>query len=720
MPATTKLCLTLHNHQPVGNFGHVFEQAYQDSYLPFLDVFERYESLKISLHTSGPLMEWLDEHHSDYLDRLAALVSAGRVEILGGPFYEPILTMIPSRDRIGQITRYTEWLESRLGAEVRGMWVPERVWEPALTSDLAKSNIEYTILDDCHFKNAGLQSDDLHGYYVTENDGDVARVFPGSERLRYLIPFVEPHETIEHIRHVASVRPNAILVFGDDGEKFGTWPDTKQHVYEDGWLTRFFDALVENQDWIDTTTLSNAMESQTAVGKIYIPEGSYREMTEWALPVHAQHELEDLSHELSSDERWNRIKQFVRGGNWRNFKTKYSETNEMYARMLMVSRRLEDARQAGADASLLDQAQRELYRGQCNCSYWHGAFGGTYLPHLRNAVFNHLIAADNLLDQETRSESTWIEANAGDFNFDDQPEVWLTNNKVAAMIAPAQGGHICELDVRSICHNLGATLQRREEAYHRKVLGGPSNDQGECASIHDRVIFKQEGLEERLQYDSYPRKSMVDHFYPDDVSLDSLVRGEVSEYGDFVTGNYDAVVRRDPNRIQVKMSREGSVHDTAVKITKGVTISKNSSELEIAYLLENLPQDRQFHFGIEFNFAGMPPGAEDRYFFQGDHNHGHLGAWLGIENAHEFGLADEWLGLKVNLTTNQPTHFWTFPIETVSQSEGGFELVHQSVVLHPHWYIRGDQNGRWSVAMKLDMNTALAESRMSEAAAIVS
>ena len=200
--------------------------------------------------------------------------------------------------------------------------------------------------------------------------------------------------------------------------------------------------------------------------------------------------------------------------------------------------------------------------------------------------------------------------------------------------------------------NLGATLQRREEAYHRKVLGGPSNDQGECASIHDRVIFKQEGLEERLQYDSYPRKSMVDHFYPDDVSLDSLVRGEVSEYGDFVTGNYDAVVRRDPNRIQVKMSREGSVHDTAVKITKGVTISKNSSELEIAYLLENLPQDRQFHFGIEFNFAGMPPGAEDRYFFQGDHNHGHLGAWLGIENAHEFGLADEWLGLKVNLTTN--------------------------------------------------------------------
>src|SRR5215510_8272651 len=99
-----RLCLVLHNHQPVGNFGGVFEQAYQPE-------------LRISLHTSGPLMEWLDEHHGDYVDRLAKLVSSGRIEIIGGPFYEPILTMIPSRDRIGQITSYSEWLQSRLGAK---------------------------------------------------------------------------------------------------------------------------------------------------------------------------------------------------------------------------------------------------------------------------------------------------------------------------------------------------------------------------------------------------------------------------------------------------------------------------------------------------------------------------------------------------------------------------------------------------------------------------
>ena len=118
MTEPIRFCLALHNHQPVGNFDFVFEQAYQDSYLPYLDVFESYSDLTMSLHISGPLMEWLDRTHGDYVDRLAVLVGAGRVEIIGGPFYEPILTMIPRRDRIGQVIRYTGWLESRLRARV--------------------------------------------------------------------------------------------------------------------------------------------------------------------------------------------------------------------------------------------------------------------------------------------------------------------------------------------------------------------------------------------------------------------------------------------------------------------------------------------------------------------------------------------------------------------------------------------------------------------------
>ena len=181
MNSPLRLVLVFHNHQPIGNFDGVFEQAYQDSYLPFLDVFEQYDRLQIAIHTSGSLMEWLDVQHPEYVDRLARLTAAGRLEIVGGAYFEPILAMIPSRDRIGQITTYTQWLETRLGAQVRGMWMPERVWEQSMASDLVDAGIGYTILDDFHFKNAGLSQDELHGYYVTEDDARVLNVLPGSE-----------------------------------------------------------------------------------------------------------------------------------------------------------------------------------------------------------------------------------------------------------------------------------------------------------------------------------------------------------------------------------------------------------------------------------------------------------------------------------------------------------------------------------------------------------
>ena len=87
MTNSIRLVLALHNHQPVGNFDHVFEQAYQDSYLPFLNVLDRFPHLPIVLHTSGSLMEWLEQHHPEYVDRLANLVKAGRAEILGGSYY---------------------------------------------------------------------------------------------------------------------------------------------------------------------------------------------------------------------------------------------------------------------------------------------------------------------------------------------------------------------------------------------------------------------------------------------------------------------------------------------------------------------------------------------------------------------------------------------------------------------------------------------------------
>ena len=710
MTHKAQLCLVLHNHQPIGNFDGVFEQAYRDSYLPFLDVFEPYEELCISLHTSGPLMLWLADRHPEYLERVKHLVDVGRIEIIGGPFYEPILAMLPDRDRVGQIQDYSRWIDDNLNTNVAGMWTPERVWEPHFTSDIARAGIRYTVLDDYHFHAAGWPAEDLTGYFITEEDGRLLRVFPGSEKLRYLIPFRPVEEAIQYIREVSERQPGSVLVFGDDGEKFGTWPDTRQHVYEGGWLKRFFDVLTDNRDWLLTGTLAHAIESTEPRGKIYLPDSSYREMTEWALPVAQQGLHERLTHDLrSGNEEWDSLRHFVRAGFWRNFKVKYPEANEMYARMLSVSQRLSDMK-GEIDAETWNEAKDHLYRGQCNCPYWHGAFGGIYLPHLRNAIYSHLIQADNLLAEARRGQAQWVEATVEDYDFDGAQEVRLASDQFVTWLAPARGGRMYELDMRSTAHNLLATMQRQPESYHAKVLaGGTPADRmsvdDSAASIHDRIVFKQDGLDQRLQYDRFPRKSLMDHFYDEDTTLESVSKGDAMERGDFVDLPFEAKLRRAADRIQVQMRREGNAWGIPFTITKAVTMTAGSAEMEIAYLLENLPSDRKLHFGIEMNFAGLPAGATNRYFTSRDGQRlGELGTSLSLNEADGLSLTDEWLGIDVDLGIDRPSGLWAFPIETVSQSEGGFELVHQSVCVQPHWLIQSDSEGRWAVTMRLGIH----------------
>jgi 4-alpha-glucanotransferase len=726
MNCRIRLVLALHNHQPIGNFDGVFEAAYQDSYSPFLDVLEQYPEFPVALHTSGSLLEWILEKHPEYVDRLRLLAGRGQLEIIGGAFYEPILAAIPRHDRIGQIGAYTRFLEKLFGVPVRGMWVPERVWEQSFAGDLTQAGIEYTILDDYHFRNAGLNDDELYGYYLTEDEGRLLKIFPGSEKLRYTIPFLEPQETIDYLRGIADRFPGSVVTFGDDGEKFGTWPGTKQHVYEKGWIRRFFDALRANSDWLKVSTLAEVVNNVSPVGKVYLPDGSYREMTEWALPVSRQHDYDKLVHDKQGEPWWPQVKQFLRGGFWRNFRVKYHESNEMYARMLQISSRLKELSLSDAQrtqGNLLSRARTELYRAQCNCSYWHGAFGGLYLPHLRNAVYHHLIAADTLLEQVSGREGAWAQVDAEDFNLDARKEIRLANDRLVAFFTPSRGGHLYELDIRDINHNLLATLNRRPEVYHDKVRQagerqGAASDQ-KAVSIHDLVAFKQPDLHKKLQYDFWPRKSCVDHFFQPGLTLPRMRLGE-GALGDFTTGAFESVVRRSEEAVQARMTRRGNLGPYAVTLHKTISLDHGVGQLEMAYELEGLPLQVPIHFGVEFNFAGMAAGAADRYFYDASGRQlGQLQTQNELTNAGRIGLIDEWLGLDAALEVTKPAGIWTFPIETISQSEGGFEAVHQSTCVIPHWEFTAGADGRWGVTILLSVDTSAAQARrLRETAAV--
>ena len=707
-----RLILALHDHQPVGNFDGVFETSYNDSYLPFLEVLEGYPEIPFVLHTSGPLLEWLVERRPEYIQRVRAMVEAGRVEILGGGFFEPILTMIPHRDRVGQIREFSAYLKDVFGATVRGMWMPERVWEQHLVAALAEAEVEYTVLDDFHFQRSGLVESELTGYYLTEDEGRLLKIFPGSETLRYLIPFQEPHATYEYLRKLAQEQPGATVVFADDGEKFGAWPGTHDHVYKKGWLRRFCDMIVANREWVQPTTLARAVDATLPRGKVYLPDSSYREMTEWALPASRQSEYLDAVRRADGEPAAERLKPFARaGGFWRNFKARYAESDEMYARMLGVSHRLAESEQAGrADPDYLDAARQELYRGQCNCPYWHGAFGGLYLPHLRNAIYRHLIAAHNALDDAEGRVGPRVAIEAGDFNLDARQEVRIENDQLLAFVRPATGGHLYELDARPSLTNVLATLERRVEPYHGLIAaatGHAGEDYHGPASIQNKVILKQEGLDRLLVYDRSPRKALVDHFYPLDVTIDDLIACRDVERGDFVVGAYLSKMQRGPKRVALAMERPGLADGHPIHVRKTIEVEAGSPALDVHYVLEGLPPGVALHFAVEINLAAMAGHAHDRYYSDvAGTRLGMLDARLDLPESDGVNLTDEWLDLAVGLRWSSPAALWCFPIETVSQSEGGFEGVYQSSAVIPHWLVKADASRRWEVRFRLNLTSA--------------
>jgi hypothetical protein len=720
MAGSVRLVLAFHNHQPVGNFDGVFEQAYRDSYHPFLDVMQDYPEIPFGLHTSGSLLEWLEVRHPEYIDRVRKMVASAQIEIIGGAFYEPILSNIPRRDRIGQIQRFSEHLNQLFQTSVRGLWLPERVWEQSFAGDIAAAGLQYTMVDDYHFRCAGIPANELMGYYTTEDEGRLLFMFPDSERLRYLIPFAKPEECIAYLQEIAAKYDNPVIVFGDDGEKFGSWPETHQHVYIDGWLRKFLDLLRDNESWIKVTTPSGVLDHVAPIGRTYLPDASYREMTEWVLPPASQKEFVSLTRLYPDNEEWQRLVRFTRGGYWRNFRTRYPESNEMYARMIDVSNRLATL-QAKDDLSddaheLLEDAVTHLYRSQCNCTYWHGAFGGLYLPHLRNAVYKELIEAEMLMDQVTRGVGAWVDVAVGDFNLDARQEVKLSNHRMVALLSPAMGGHLYELDLKANEVNILATLNRRPEPYHQRIIDYANNvvsaGDADLAAVSKEIKFRQPNLEKKISYDKWPRKSLVDLFLQPGATHEDFRRGN-SMIGDFATGVYEANVRKGDQKIAVEMRRRGRASDLNGEVRKIVVLSSDRpNELLIQYHVAGFPQNVPLHFGVELNFAAMPGGADDRYFYDAAGQRlGTLDSMLDQHNSERISLVDEWLGLDVSLEMSRAGGIWTMPIETISQSEGGFEAVHQSVCIVPHWEFMMPEQGAWIVDLRVVFDSSVAAAR---------
>ncbi len=610
----------LHVHQPVGNFDHVFEEHARDVYLPLLTRLAERECLPLVLHISGPLLEWLEAHGHPYLDLVGRLVADGGVELLLSGMYEPVLAVLPRADRVEQIQWMREAVRARFGVAPTGLWLTERVWEPDLPSDLAAAGVQYTLVDDRHFLVSGFRGDHLHTHFVTEASADRVVLFPIHERLRYLVPF---RPVVELERYFAELQASghALAVLADDGEKFGGWPGTREWVYGQGWLEAFLDALdrLRHDGVITLSTCDDARRTVASGGLAYLPTASYREMETWALPAEPARRLIALERDLGSQRMAGPDGAFVRGGHWRNFLVKYPESNRAHKSMLALSAL---ARERGDPPA----ARRAIARAQCNDAYWHGVFGGLYLPHLRAAVWSQLARAEGEL---RRGEA--LVAETRDLDGDGDVEVWVHSSRFSAIIAPHRGGGIETYTLFATGVNYADTLTRRVEAYHQSTAA-PSGDEPAAApkssgapSIHE--LEHSRHATGSLPLDSETRALFLERVLPGDLDRPTYESGHYRPVMQWAASRFAFVVRTAPGAVEVVCT--AGDFEKRLRFTEDATVT-------VTYRWTGCGQTPTSRFTTELSFAGVcaidaSPGA-DR---------------------------------------------WTHEIETVAQSERGIERTRQ-------------------------------------------
>lgn len=653
----TALLFGIHMHQPVDNFGWVVDHAIDVCYRPFFEVMHRYPAFRFSLHCSGWLMEQIEERSPGLYRQIQEMAECGTLELFSAGYYEPVLSAIPSRDRIDQIEKLNRSIESRFNQNPKGLWLTERVWESSLIPDLTRCKIRYTVMDDYHFQCAGFDEKGLDGYYLSEEGGETIALFPISKKLRYALPFFTVEDAVEAVKSYHRESDSAAIIF-DDAEKFGMWPGTYAWVYEKGWLEEFVQAVLSDSS-IETLQYGEYLARNRSRGIAYLPNASYFEMGEWSLRAEDALALERLKIEMG-DERFDSegIK-FLKGGIWKNFFVKYPESNRIHKRMIELSL----VRPIFVDPAF-DTA---FFKLQTNDPLWHGVFGGLYLPNLRDNAYRYLIECENLrYKDENRVVYDQNELDGYD------KIKWVTPSLILRFDS-AYGGQMVEFDLRERCFNWQNTLTRRKEAYHQKLFEIPEpkipeGDKKGIDTIHAAVVHVDETFRDAIVYDWYLKNSFIDHISDASFSLEQFIRCSFREYGDFANQPFMSA----NNGKKIVFSREGGLYfpDKAEAfLEKGYLCSEGELIFDITFRSE---AEGEFWYILEHNFHFA------------DYDNVLVNARALEESGQEarndtLEIIDLHLKKRMVFQFDQPFELFYFQLKTLSQSEKGFELTTQGV-----------------------------------------
>ncbi len=651
-----------YNSQPVGVSHDTIEEAYQKVYKSYLSILNKFPSFPIVLYYSGVLLEWIEKNHPEFIMLLSEMVRRKQVELLTGGFYEPVLTVIPNTDRMGQIEKLTTYLRSRFGKRPRGNWLTERIWEQSHAYMLNTNGIEYTFLEDNCFEKTGLNKNEINNIYLTEDQGKTLIIFPLSEEFEKLIKTSKPEDIVKKIISLADPSGEKTVVLLLNGDDYGKSRESYNKYFKENWIEEFIKLLLKNDHIIKPEHPGRIIKYVIPRKKIYFPSTSSREMLRWSLPTNKAKHLAEAKkkHKFNKD-----IECFFNGGFFRQFFIKYPESNFMYSKMIYINILVNQIRR---DKYRKKAAREELWKGQCSRAYWHGKHQGIYSNELRKNVYRSFIQAEKM----TRSNGMFIPSIiCVDFDMDGQNEYLYQDVDINAYVH-VEGGIIFELDFIPEAWNYLDTFSRKEEIYHHN---------GVCT------------------FDDYLRKTFVDHFFETKSTVNDFNNKKTIEIGDFINSKYK-IISLDREHFELVLQRDGFIKIDKEKYS--ISIEKkyrfSNTTIDVHYTIKNTDEKKiNVWFGSELNLSFASNSEEHVSMFSFTQNEKKQIPLkqFSQDGVNKVALQDLYNNVLININSSNDFSLWSLPVETSSLYEGKIERLYQSSCFILKWLLELDPGSSW-------------------------
>jgi alpha-amylase len=514
-------------------------------------------------------------------------------------------------------------------------------------------------------------------------------------------------------------------VVGDDGEKFGDWPGTNALCYgngrESGWLHRFFEGLEDLSGELKTVLLCDEAK-KTPLVQCDVPAGSYHEMNQWA----GRNRQFSLNKPLSLSEA-KRLQPAI----WTNYLRRYREAGHLFGKMNQLSRDIARI----ADPHFRQKAEADLFDAQCNCAYWHGVFGGIYLPHLRIALHEKMISARKTVEyyfsewlqeisnkeaeyaakkqmdqfraeffQENYQSADLVDALYTypkekllenrlpqiapcickvDYDHDGDKEIILRNKTMEVALDPKEGGSLFSLDFFPRNYPAAAVMSRIEEDYHKDFTGKLPNKQKTPPQV----------------FDPWRRASFRDHVFSS-VTLDELVELRYTECGSFANAPY-TITKEDTSTLQLVHKGQIKPSTTQLPLTIKKEYSLEEDTILINYQLEYGEIPTLF-FSPEINLLTM--STEGDRFLEVGKDRFSLADCRTISASKTLLVRDDYLQVGMEVSCSLPIDWHYLPIQSISRNFDQFEAIHQGFSLWPLLPI-GEKNMNSTFTLRIRMTS---------------